>query len=267
MRFPRPFKGITDFEIKKPDTETILEIADKAQSGKNYSSMLALMEGSIIDGKELRSMPLVNAEYVAREAFRLYEIETKVEGVYECPACRHQNKHWETPDSDSRDDIGNLQVRSCDHDEPYVMELDKGREVAITALVNGERKTVAVLNKYVFRDPTIDDLIKIEMDKTLNTGAKRLNKLFRMILIEVDGIVDSPDLDVHSIKNRYMNDILNFPDFRDFQKISLLIRTYGLDHFIKIECENCGKNFESAVDFTGFFVSALTSQSAKRTGR
>lgn len=267
MKYPRPWKGNTEFELKKPDTDTILSIADRSQSGKSYSALLALMEGSIVNGENLRHMPLINAEYVAREAFRLYDVETKVDGVYECPTCRFQNKHWENDGDDRRDDIATLEVRESDDEEPYTLELSKGNEVVIKSTVAGEQRTVAILNKYVFRDPTLDDLMKIEIDRTLTTPVKRLNKLFRMALVELDGIVDSADLTLQTIQNRYMGDILNFPDYRDFQKISILIRKYGLQHFIPIDCENCGKHFESAIDFTAFFVSALTSQSAKRAGQ
>lgn len=266
MRYPKPWGDNTEFEVKKPNTDTILTVADRAQNGKSYSALLALIEGSVKSGADLRNMPLINAEYVAREAFRLYEVDTKVEGVYECPACRHQNKHIEG-DSDTRDDIAELEVHYADSEENYTLELDKGREVIINSTVNGEEKTVAILNKYVFRDPTLDDLIKIEGDKTLTTGVKRLNKLFRMCLVELDGIVESANLDMKAIQNRYQGDILNFPDYRDFQSISTMIRKYGLDHFIKVDCESCGKNFEAAIDFTAFFVSALTSPSAKRAGR
>lgn len=267
MRYPRPWKGNTEFELTKPDTETILTLADRAQSGKQYSAMLALLEGSVKDGADLRFMPLINAEYVVREAFKLYEIDTRVEGVYGCPACRHQNIHREGSDEDTRDDVGGMEVFFCDHDEPYEMELGKGREVEIWASVDGEKRQVALLNKYSFRDPLIDDLLKIEGDRTLDTSTKRLNRLFRMCLVDLDGVIDDATLDVEKIKTRYSNDILNFPDFRDFQRMSLITREFGLEHFIKVNCENCGKHFESAVDFTGFFVSALTSISAPRTER
>lgn len=270
MRYPRPWKGNTDFELTKPNTQTILTLADRAQNGKQYSAMLALLEGSVKDGADLRYMPLINAEYVVREAFKLYEIDTKVEGVYSCPACRHNNIHRESGDEDTRDDVANLAVHFDERDEqglPYVMELAKGREVEIWASVEGEKKQVAILNKYSFRDPLLDDLIKIEGDRTLDTSIKRLNKLFRMCIVDLDGVIDDANLTVDKIKTRYPEDILNFPDFRDFQEMSLITREYGLEHFIPIGCENCGKHFESAVDFTGFFVSALTSISAPRTER
>ena len=267
MIYPRPWRGHTDFELTKPDTQTILTLADRAQSGKQYSAMLALLEGSVKDGADLRYMPLINAEYVVREAFKLYEIDTKVEGVYACPACRHQNIHRESGDQDTRDDVANLEVYFCEHEDPYEMELSKGREVEIWASVEGEKKQVALLNKYCFRDPLLDDLLKIESDRSLDTSTKRLNKLFRMCLVDLDGVIDDASLTVEKIKTRYPDDVLNFPDFRDFQRMSLITREYGLEHFIKIGCENCGKNFESAVDFTGFFVSALTSMSAQRAER
>jgi len=267
MKYPRPWRGNTEFEVKKPDTETILSLADKSGNGRQYSAMLSLLEGSVVDGKDLRFMPLINAEFVVREAFRLYDLETKVEGVYQCPSCRHQNIHREGGDEDNRDDVANLEVYYSEDEKPYELNLSSGREVEIKAIIGGEKRTVAVLNKYVLRDPTLDDLLKIEADKTLDTSTRRLNKLFRMCLIEIDGIVEGADLDLKTIQNRYQNMILNFPDFRDFQKLSTITRTYGLEHFIAIDCENCGKKFESAIDFTGFFVSALTSQSATRPER
>jgi len=271
MIFPRPWKGHKEFELQKPDTETILKLGDRAQSGKRYSSLLALLEGSVasIDGdepKDLREMPLVDAEYVAREAFRLYDIPTLVEGVYGCERCGHKNIHEETAHGDSRDDVADLDVTFCTHEDLYELELEPGNEVKIIVQENSKSKTIAELNKYTFRDPTMADMLRIESDSSLKDTSRRVNKLYFMCIVDLDGIV-SDGSNVLDLKNRYMFDLLNFPSFNDWMRIAPLLHTYGMNPFIDVTCEKCGKEFSDPIDFTGFFVSALLSQSRKRAAR
>lgn len=277
MRFPRPWKGRREFELKKPSTATILSLADRAENGKRYASLLALIEGSIetIDGKEpseLRDMPLINAEYVAREAFRLYKLPTFVEGVYQCPRCGHANIHEEktgkngTVVSDTRDDVANLEVIFCDHEDPYVLELASGNEVILQNNYNGQLKTVAEIRSFVWRDPSISDMMRIESDSSLKDTSRRVNKLYYSCLIDVEGDVHEGD-DFVSLKNKFMYELLDFPDFSDWARIAPLLHQYGMQPFIDVTCERCQKDFTDPIDFTGFFVSALLSQSRRRAGR
>jgi hypothetical protein len=277
MRFPRKWKGHSEFELKKPSTATILALADRAENGRRYSSMLALMEGAIesIDGKEpedLREMPLINAEYVAREAFRLYKLPTLVEGVYQCPRCNHSNIHEEKTGkkgvviSDTRDDVANLEVVYCNHEDNYTLELAKGNEVVLKNNYNGKIETVAEIRAFVFRDPTIADMMRIESDATLKDTSRRVNKLYYSCLVDVDGDVVGGD-DFNGLKNKFMYELLDFPDFGDWARIAPLLHQYGMQPFIDVTCERCQKEFSDPVDFTGFFVSALLSQSRKKAGR
>lgn len=277
MKFPRPWKGHSEFELRKPSTATILALADRAESGRRYASMLALMEGSIesIDGKEpsdLRDMPLINAEYVAREAFRLYKLPTMVEGVYQCPRCSHQNIHEEKTGkkgaviSDNRDDVANLPVIYCDHEDPYILELASGNEVVLKNNYNGKSSVVATIRAFTFRDPTISDMMRIESDASLKDTSRRVNKLYFSCLVDCDGEVNEGD-DFVSLKNKFMYELLDFPDFSDWARIAPLLHQYGMQPFIDVTCERCQKDFSDPVDFTGFFVSALLSQSRKRAGR
>lgn len=277
MRFPRPWGGRTEFELKKPSTNTILALADRAQNGRRYASMLALIEGSIdnIDGKEpkdLRDMPLVNAEYVAREAFRMYKLPTLVEGVYQCPRCSHQNIHEEKTGkgnvilSDTRDDVANLQVIFCDHEDPYELELSSGNEVVLSHTENGKDRIVAKLSRFMFRDPTISDMMRIESDASLKDSSRRINKLYYNCLIDVDGETTGGE-DLPALKSQFLYQILDFPDFSDWSRIAPLLHQYGMQPFIDVTCEKCQKDFQDPVDFTSFFVSALLSQSRTRGGR
>lgn len=270
MRFPEPWRGFSTCELKKPDTNTILNVAEKAESGKSYAAMLAWIEGSIetVDGerpKDLRFIPLVNAEVVSRDAFMLYKLPTLVEGVYPCPRCGALNKHEEGVDSDNRDDIAALQVTCAEEEPKHELDLSES-PIEIYSTVDGKKELVVSIKKLVFRSPTIDDLLKIETDQTLKTSVRRMKKLYMQCMIDFDGEVTGGE-DFNSIKNKYSYDLLNFPDFRDFDRLTHLFRRFGFNHMIAITCEQCSKEYEKPVDFTGFFVSALLSASKGRSAK
>ena len=267
MRFPEPWKGFTSYEVKKPDTNTILNVAEKSESGKSYAAMLAWIEGSIdsVNGerpKDLKYMPLVNAEVVSRDAFLLYKLPTLVEGIYPCPRCNHLNKHEESSEGDTRDDIAGLETKIADEEPVHELDISEN-PITIEITREGQKETVAMISKLKFRSPTIDDLLKIETDQTLKTSIRRMKKLYLACMIDMDGTVTDGET-FATLKNKYSYDLLNFPDFRDFDRLTRLFRTYGFNHMVSMSCEACGKEFERPIDFTGFFVSALLSHSRER---
>lgn len=263
MKLPRPYK-VEKVELKKPDSDTILNVYEKSEQGKIYSAMLHVLEGGIVKPVELREMPLVSAEVCVTEIFKLYGIETKVENIHTCERCFHKIKHEKTKEHDTRDDIGKIKIKYSSDTTPYELKLPKGNEI----IIRNDDKIVAEIHTLFFRDPTIGDMISLQSDNTLKQSSRILKKLYFNCLVDLDGNINDPELDsdIESMKNKFMYELLSFPDIRDFNRIGRLMRTYGYKPDIELVCPECDKEFESRIEWTGFFGYALRS-TAKAGGK
>lgn len=267
IKLPRGYEFGSVIEIKKPNTDTILHVYDKAESRKVYGAMLALLEGSIeeIDGKKpstdmIRKMPMVSAEVAIVEALKMYKLPTLLEGVYPCPRCNTKVIHEQTKDEDTRDDICNLPIK-------YDIDVVGGSWVDYksgyyTLDLSDEEKLQfgddTFIQSITFRDPTIADMMSLENDYTLKTPSAQQKKLYVSCIADIEFM--HPEIeDWNTIKNRYMYELVKFDDYRTFDRITLGLRRFGYHPFIQLGCGNCHKIWESAVDFTGFFVYALRS--------
>jgi hypothetical protein len=273
MKLPRGFGGITEAEISKPDADTILRVVEKAQAGKIYSAMAECILGGCesIGGIKpemsiVKQIPLVSAEVLCTEIFKQYAISTKVENLFICPF-GHRNLHELTKDEDTRDDIAKLKIRKdpSGNPVPYEIDLKEGNEIKVYGEDGG--KVAVLITKLSFRDPTLEDFISIQNDNTQKSPLRALKKVYLNCLVDLDGeISDDSGGDLETLKDRYMYELLAFPDIRDFNRVSHALRTYGYQSEIDITCKECGKEFEDRVDWTGFFVYALRSMS-KVAGR
>lgn len=264
MKLPRPLNGKINVEFKKPDTRSIIEVYKKVDAGKIYSAMLSILESGIesIEGEkpelsELKDLPIVSAEFCVTEIFKEYSISSKVENIYKCPRCGYLIKHEENEDEDSRDDILKIPIKYSTNNNPYELNLSKNNTVKIIS----NDKVTAEFHSFKFRDPTLGDLIRLQSDQTKNDPYKALMKLNYDCLIDVDGHLYEEDFsdDIEQIKNRYLYEIMDFPDIRDFNKISNLFRTYGYQNKIDLICPECEKKFDGRIEWTGFFAYALRS--------
>lgn len=267
----RGYEFGSEVEIKKPNTDTILQVYDKAEAGKIYSAMLALLEGSVVslDGVKpttamLKKMPIVSAEAVVVEAFRKYNVPTLVEGVYPCPRCGHKVIHEETKDEDTRDDVAKLKVRYDRFNEfmePITDNYNYTSDYFVLELSDDEKLQFGddtFIHSLTFRDPTVEDLISIQNDTTLKTPSSQQKKLYMSCIAGIEFMHPTID-DWQTIKNRYLYELVRFEDFRTFDRISLGLRRFGMYPFVEMGCPSCSKVWEAAIDFTGFFVYALRS--------
>jgi len=270
LKMPISLQNKRQVEIKKPDSDTILNIYEKAEQGKYAQALLSLMHGginSIEDTKpslsDLKNLPLVSAEYIAKELFKLYKLPTLVEGLYPCPrnGCGNKVIHEESRDFDSRDDVDKLPVHyaeSADYQTDwFTLTFDKGDEIEL----KHRDEIAAEVSSITFRDPTIGDLIMIENDSSLTSTGSRLRKLYHELIVGASVVsIDDRLQDIQTIKNRYPYDLVKYNDYRYMQQITVGLRRFGVYPFIEIVCPSCGKHWEAALDFTSFFVYALRSQ-------
>lgn len=268
---PRGYEFGSEVEIKKPNTDTILQVYDKTESGKIYTAMLALLEGSVasIDGvkptlAQLKKMPIVSAEVVIVEAFKKYDVPTLVEGVYPCPRCGNKIIHEETKSEDTRDNILDLKIKYDRFDDlmKATSENYNYKEAYFKLELSDSEKLQFGDDTFVhgitFRDPTVEDMIDIQNDATLQTPSSQQKKLYFKCIAGIDFLHPSIE-DWQVIKNRFMYELVRFDDYRTFDKVSVGLRQYGYYPFIELGCGNCRKVWEAAIDFTGFFVYALRS--------
>ena len=263
MRLPRQYIHGSECEIKKISTNTILDVYDVQAKKNKYEAMLSMLLGSIdtLDGKkpsvsELRLMPAVNVEYAILEAFKLYGLPTKMEGVYSCPrvGCHSRIIQEIAKDgSDSRQDLNDLQVLFSDSDEPYKVEFKAGEEVTIKSQENE-----IIISSMSFRDFTIGDLIDA-MNNTTSIRSK-INQILFSTLVDME-FVDNSNLSFEQVKSRYKISLFNFPRYETVSEILKQFRKYGIQLFIPHVCSSCGKEWEEAIDFTSFFDYALSSLS------
>ena len=281
MIIPRKSALGNRVEIQKPNTETILKVFSRAQGGKYANSMASLLEGSIesFEGEKvslthLKQLPLVSAEFIAVEAFKLYGLPTKLEGVYPCPRCDFKIIHEEKDGADNRPDLNDFQVIYDDPEESYESEffklsLEEGNEVSIKvkkSKQDEEETEVATLTEYIFSDITLGTMMEIENDTTLKDSSSHLKKAYYMHLVDVNGNT-TEDLDLKTLKSRYGYMIMNFPDVSDFFSISEGMRRFGIQPYVPMCCPDCKKEWEQVVDFASFFVYALRSSQSKNTGK
>lgn len=257
-------------ELKKPDSDTILTIYEKAEQGKYAQALLYLLNGGIqtlddqkLSLSELKDIPLVSGEYVAKELFKLYKLPTLVEGLYPCPrnGCGNRIVHEEGKDFDSRDDIDKLPVNyatSPDYQADwFTLNLDKGDEIVLKS----KDEVAAEVTAITFRDPTIGDLMMIENDSSLSSTGSRLRKLYHELIVGAQVLtIDDRLQDVTVLKNRFPYELVKFNDYRYMQQITVGLRRFGIYPFIEVSCPSCGKQWEAALDFTSFFAYALRSQ-------
>ncbi|ATN95046.1 hypothetical protein [Leptospira phage LE4] len=281
MIIPRKSKFGNQVEIKKPDTETILKVFSRSQGGKYATALCTLLEGSIesfegasIDLPTLKALPLVSAEFIAIKAFELYDLPTKLEGVYQCPRCDFQIIHEEKSDYDNRPDLKEFEIIFDNPEESYESEffklvLDEENQVVIRVKKskNDEEETeVATLSEFTFSDITLGTMMEIENDTTLKDSSAHLKKAYYKHLVDVNGST-TEDIDLDSLKARYGYMIMNFPEVGDFFAISEGMRRFGLQPYVPMCCSNCKKEWEQTVDFASFFVYALRSSQSKNKGK
>lgn len=269
MRLPIPFhpdplaEPIIEFDPKKPDTDTILKVYEEAENGRYYGALYKMICGSIAtigerspDNSSLKYMPLVNAEYIAVEAFKLYGLPTRLEGVHRCPrpGCGHKIIMEETETEDSRFDIANASVNYAEDNGYFSLSLDQGREVVIKYGKENEY----IISELTFRPPHLYDAMQCKE----KSNSAFMRHIYNRCIVDCQAIgtgVEDPTCEM--MKGRFpAGEMIRFPDYRDFDRVTVGLKRYGINPFIRVKCPECGKMFDAAMDFTGFFVSALHSE-------
>lgn len=261
--FPR---GKDNFFIKKISTDAILTVFEYQKKGEIYSAMLELAKDCILEInnssptiEQLKNLPLVNVEFAILESFKLYGLPTKLEGIYGCPRLNCNNRIIKEKDDDGNDnriDINEKEVNYSDDMDPYVLRFSNNFNIIKDELeIN--------IHEIHFRDITLKDLIEISSAK--ESSVKSLIKsVIQKTITDIVFTSNSPEINFHKLVNRYIIELLKFPDYSYIEKAILLYRTYGIDLSENFVCPKCGKKWKQTIDFTGFFVYALNSVSGMK---
>jgi hypothetical protein len=248
----------TSIEVKKPDTNTILKVSNDARAGKVFSASMPIIKGCTnLKPEEILALPILDVEVIVLEAFRKYDLPMEVDGLYSCPRIGCGGVVIHDSDTLSRPKYTDFEIKYLGEDESpdIVLKLNDLEANHITS--NGEE--IALLSKYTFRQPTLGDMINIiENAKSSMKDDDKLKTLYISLLKEVDGLIYA-DLTSEQIINRYKINVLNFEDYRTFNKITVGLRAYGIQPYIDLECPNCGKEWKNFSAFASFFAYALTS--------
>jgi hypothetical protein len=263
MLLPVPYLHGKEVEIKKISTNTILDVYDIQSKKNKYEALFAMLQGSIetLDGKkpsvsELRLMPMVDVEYIVLEAFKLYGLPTKLEGIYSCPriGCGNRLIHEVKDGNDSRHDLNDFEVKFSSDIPEYKINCE---------LTIKSQENEIIISSMTFRDFTIGDIIEVMNSGTIKS---KINSILYATLIDME-FVDNSDLTFEQVKSRYKVSLFNFPKYETITEILNLFRSYGIQLFVKHECNACGKEWNEAIDFTSFFDYALSSQLREKAER
>jgi hypothetical protein len=294
MRLPVPHPdGDISLELRLPDSVSMMQASQKSNSGANYQAMHHLLKKGIKhDGPSdyIVRLPLVSAEYLLLEIMKLYDVETKLQGVYRCarPGCAAAIILEQKGESDNRIDLDEQDIvfaedepdNPNDDDEieqndteihPYVkchhvLEIeDRGRHVVHRRADGTE---LARISGWTFRHPLLEDMIKLESDRTLKDETMRACSLLLKCLVDFDAEeVDEgfyggdKERIFKKIRNVLKFDLVRFPHMKDMNNVIDGIRRYGLDTRLSLFCTSCGGETPVRLQFTDFFESALHSLS------
>lgn len=267
---PVSIAGKRRVEIKKPDSESMLQVYDYAVEKKSYwRALIALFNDCIIkiedqdpEPSDITAMPVVSAEYLAVEIFRMFDVPTLVEGLFNCPRPGCGNVIVLEEDEvgyDTRIDITTLPVKyaeSKDYTEDWFILDLHGRPKKIMA----KDMTVAEVTSITFKDPTVGLMVQVENDHTIKDPSSRLKKVYHECAVSCEAIShDGEPLPIEKVKNRYPYELVKFDDYRTFNEITMGLRRFGIDPFINLVCPACGKKWRNAIEFSSFFGSVLRS--------
>ena len=257
LLFPR---GKESFEIKKISVDGILSVFEYQKKGEIYMAMLELAKDCIvnINGsnptlEQLRKLPLVNIEFAIVEAFKLYGLPSLLEGIYTCPRMNCGTKIIKEVDEsgfDNRIDISNKEVNFSEDMNPYILSFSNDFKIV-------KNELEIDIKEIHFRDITIQDLIEISSQK--GSSIKNLIKsVMQKTIVNIVFDSNSPEINFHKLMNRYLIEVLDFPNYQYIENAMLLFRTYGMDLKENSTCPKCNKKWKQTIDFTSFFVYALS---------
>lgn len=253
-------------EIIKPSSGVIASTTKNVEDGSVYSafhsfasgvvSSLISDDGEITDDKKIKEI-MWSASYKTVESLCIQGLikhnreDDSIEGIYICPMCGTKNTCKNDPRSgiDTSDHLSDLEYH-VDHESIEIIQ-DFSDPVIIKDLSDGE--TIHEITSIAIRYPTIRDCETSQKKFGDKNTARLQDGILTSALLKVNGEpVDS------KFKNRYgMTLFSSVPDANDIQDLIEKISLPGYDgHVIKV-CRGCGEDFETSVNVSNFFVSAL----------
>ena len=246
-------------EVKRERVGTLLAFNDEIEGGRRWNAVLELLDGNVfVDGEPvspnvLRHSPREAIIPIVIAVFRLFNVQTKMEGVYPCPrpGCNYQIIREETRKTDNRDDIKELKTNVAPEDYAGRHRIDLGDDIISLRDPEGE----ILVQALILRDPTLDDMIRLEEDASLKKSSRRMKRLIRYCLVGLD--TTRTELEASEIINKYSRDLLQLKDDSIYNRIAGLWSLYGIVWEVPCVCRACTKEWEADIDMWSFFGYAL----------
>lgn len=274
MKLPIPIfaksgKVYTDIDIVKPKASVIADTRKTIDSNRFMATKI-FVSGcieSIYNDDDIVSdkigirglvalMPYRSVEYVSTQIMLLYDPDNDyVEGIYSCPRCGHQviselinNDDMEI---DTRDLISNL---GCEFMEDPLNEFTVVLNESVSLINKATKEVIETIESLTLRHPTLSDCIAASQRYSISDSVRLQFATYVEALTKING----NEIDKKYRFNFGMTIFENIKDVKnDMGQLNIEVSRYGMNPMIKKVCNSCGKEFETYINMSNFFVSGL----------
>jgi hypothetical protein len=260
VRLPVPHpNGAKNADLQLPDSDAIIHAYDIPGRWSQIEDLLKFAVVSLEENPpgphDIREMPVKSADSLLKEIYLGFKNEPTINWHPDCSDCGHQ-MHFRQEDGTAIS-IHDLECRIA----PFETYEECKHTVVLTNPLpliwddlNGPIPEGTVTELH-FSQPLIRHMIDIEKDATLRgKPAAASRKTLKMCLAGVEG---SDLIPFKEIKNRYINQLMNFKDPENLAYALQFLLLYGIDPRKTITCPNCCETQIQGVPFGNFFASSL----------
>jgi hypothetical protein len=254
----------TSVELRKLYSQEIAKIQEIAERGFVFRAMLELISKGIesistasgdqeIDKKKIERicnmMSFVTAETLSYQIFmKQRKIDDYIEGVYPCPRCGTEIITGNDGIIDNRDRISELNINYMNEESIHNICVTLEKPVKII-----NEKTTEVLeeiNSFEIRYPTLGDYIKAANGQN-NNSIIQLKAYCNAIQKINDQNIEQTWISMYGML------LMNRLYSGDLESIKRQTEKYGVQKTIKRICNRCGKEWDSILPTSNFFVLGL----------
>jgi hypothetical protein len=260
----------TDCEICTPSGEVLADAKKLHDENKIFTAMLRFTHGCIISVSTnddvietdkgrlkdiIRSIPMIALDHLVIQIVLQYDSNDGVEGIYHCPRCGEQKICENADGIDTRDFISDLDVYYWkDEINKILVKYDKPFEIVDKKgqLVEGTEP----VSSLTFRHITLSDWIEAYSRYGMTDRVRLQYAVYVKALLEING----KELDPKWLKTWGMYIFEKNRNIKDTNKIGRKMNSYGMQTKVEKVCLKCGKKWQTQLNTSNFFVSALQSE-------